>query len=306
MMYGYIGDDDMKGGAGDDSMDGGYGDDTMSGGSGHDQMTGGDGDDDMKGCGGNDKMDGGYGDDVMDGGNGHDCLIGNDGYDSISGGNGNDTILGDSGYMGNDDSAAIMDVYYGYNNDSLSGGAGDDEIDGGYGNDTITGGDGNDIIAGGEGADDLTGGAGLDAFVFRQDEDYPGTVNVIRDYEAGEQIVLCGQDQSFYFVNKINFVAWEADGLQNDVRIRLSDGTVIVVIDAKADFEKGISVNGSNVGDLAGNLDDFLWLDIHSKDPAMKELVEKYCHIDCEGPAFDPAPDPINFCKHYYHEPITV
>jgi Ca2+-binding RTX toxin-like protein len=90
-------------------------------------------------------------------------ILGSDGRDSLSLSSADDvpdsipiTIDG----RGGDDT--IKDAYNGLAGRTLSGGAGNDEVDGAGGDDTIEGGDGNDIVDGGPGNDAVHGGNGDD------------------------------------------------------------------------------------------------------------------------------------------------
>jgi Ca2+-binding RTX toxin-like protein len=228
----------------------------MDGGRGADSMSGGDGNDHMAGRDGADRMDGGAGADCMKGGNDNDTM---------TGGTGADIMLGEAG------------------NDSMDGGADNDSLDGGSGNDVIRGGDGNDWIAGSAGSDTLYGGAGADNFVFRQDEDAVGTINYIRDWDAGDTITLCGQSSFFYFVTKIDFGSFDNDGVANDVAVALSDGSFIYISNAAADFTPGHTPPMEFVGN---NVDDFVHRD--TNDPG--------CRITCPDPDSPVVLRPIEFC----------
>jgi Ca2+-binding RTX toxin-like protein len=159
-------------------------------------------------------------------------------------------------------------------NDYLSGGTGDDYLDGGAGKDTLLGGTGSDA---------MLGGAGADTFVFREDEDAPGTINFINDWDAGDKIVLCGQHPFFYSVTKIEFTSDGFDGVQDDVRISINDGSFIYIRGAAADFQEGI---GTQVEFLPGNVDDFVHKD--TKDPG--------CYVDCPAPLVPAALPIYEFC----------
>lgn len=114
------------------------------------RIIGSDGNDEVHAMAGDDTVQLGAGDDVATGGDGNDVLRGEEGNDRLDGGAGNDTLLG---------------------------GDGDDTIIGGAGNDTIEAGGGNDI---------MSGGAGNDLFRFRQQAANDDAVNVITDYQRGE------------------------------------------------------------------------------------------------------------------------
>ncbi|WP_298860656.1 Hint domain-containing protein [uncultured Sulfitobacter sp.] len=134
-LFGFDGNDTLRGGSGDDYIDGGDGDDFLTTGEGQDTLFGGAGNDTLMNSAGNDSLVGGDGD---------DSIIATLGNDTLEGGDGNDTLRG-----GDDD-------------DSLVGGAGDDLLDGGAGNDEIYGGDGSDsvVFIDGGGEDSVWGGEG--------------------------------------------------------------------------------------------------------------------------------------------------
>jgi hypothetical protein len=117
---------------------------------------------------------------------------------------------------------------------------------------------------------------------------------VITDFSEGDQIVLCGQNDTFFFVTKIEFVATAGGGVKDDVIMSLSNGQRLIVENAAGEFERGISQNGSNVADLSGNVGNFLSVDEH--DPAQQELEDLYCDIDCRGPKVHEEPLPVDFC----------
>lgn len=104
-------------------------------------------------------IDGLAGDDQISGSDGNDFLIGGLGSDTIGGGAGQDTILG----------GEQADLIFAFD--------GDDVVDAGSGN---------DIVYGGKGSDILFGGAGQDTFVFDLDDFEDGSVDIIADFELGE------------------------------------------------------------------------------------------------------------------------
>jgi Ca2+-binding RTX toxin-like protein len=85
-IYGFAGDDHLRGSAAGDRMWGGYG---------NDRLEGNDGDDQLYGDSGNDQIDGGAGNDRVDGGAGNDVLhLWKGGGDDVAlGGSGNDTFF---------------------------------------------------------------------------------------------------------------------------------------------------------------------------------------------------------------------
>ena len=108
-------------------------------------------------------IDGLAGDDSLSASDGDDFLVGGDGADTIGGGAGADTILGN----------ADADLIFAYD--------GDDLVDAGRGN---------DIIYGGEGSDTILGGAGQDSFVFDIADFEDGSVDVLADFELGEDKIF--------------------------------------------------------------------------------------------------------------------
>jgi len=90
--------------------------------------------------------------------------------------------------------------------DSLTGGAGNDNLQGGVGADTLSGGAGNDTLTGGLGADGLTGGSGNDRFIFNlsipRTDASPTTIDTVTDFASGDLIDLPG----FSSVNGLNLV----------------------------------------------------------------------------------------------------
>ncbi len=181
-LSGGDGNNTLIGGAGDDILYGFRGDSTLNGGDGDDRIYGGDGNETLIGGSGNDTVDGDAGDDIISGGDGNDRLMGGDGDDRLSGGagndrleggEGNDTLVGDAG----------DDVLIGYH--------GQDVLSGGEGNDALMGYDGNDALIGGAGDDRLSGGSGNDTFVFGQGDGR----DTITDFSQGDTIKLDGFGQ---------------------------------------------------------------------------------------------------------------
>ncbi len=180
-LYGYAGNDTIRGGKGNDYIDGGLdndllygtagnntikgqsGNDTISGGTGSDTIYGGNGNDQLLGGKGNDTIYGGSGNDLIKGHDGNDDLVGDEGNDTIDGGNGDDRLWGTSGsnvLRGQDGNDII---YGGTQKDTIWGGAGEDQLLGGSGNDIIHGEADNDIIKGNAGDDTIYGEDGNDS-----------------------------------------------------------------------------------------------------------------------------------------------
>jgi Ca2+-binding RTX toxin-like protein len=309
----YSRDDDLLfGDEGNDTVDGGYGDDSISGGTGDDDITGGLGDDDIAGDDGNDTIDAGWGYDDISGGAGNDsidaggdddCVHGDDGNDNLNGGAGSDIILGGAGNdtIQGDGAIEVTKAEASLEEIAVPVESYNDKIDGGEGRDLIDGGWGDDIIAGGADRDRMTGGEGNDAFVFREDEN-DGVRDVITDFDYGDKIVFCGQDEYFYFINKIDYIAAQSDGEQNDVLIRMSDGSKILVLNAADEISAGNRAGGTQSWESRdfneGNWKNpFVWIDEHSQDPEQMALVEQYCEIDCDAPVIPGQLTPIDFCN---------
>jgi Ca2+-binding RTX toxin-like protein len=116
-LFGYAGNDIIKGRGGDDTLSGGDGEDLLEGGNGNDSLLGGELNDQLYGGAGQDSLEGDAGDDFLAGGNGFDILRGEDGNDYLSGGAGIDILTGGTG---NDTLSGRQDY------DTLTGGSGAD------------------------------------------------------------------------------------------------------------------------------------------------------------------------------------
>jgi Ca2+-binding RTX toxin-like protein len=170
-IYGYGGNDVLRGGSGNDLLFGFGGNDQLYGGNGNDELQGGAAHDVLYGDAGNDRLFGQAGNDRLYGGSGNDSLIGDDGDDRLWGGNNDDHLWGGAGndqlYGGNGhdelQGGAAHDVLHGdAGNDRLFGQAGNDSLYGSYGNDSLVGDDGDDRLWGGNDDDHIWGGAGND------------------------------------------------------------------------------------------------------------------------------------------------
>jgi hypothetical protein len=113
-------------------------------------------------------------------------------------------------------------------------------------------------------------------------------VNVINGWDAGDIIRLCGQHPNFYHVTKIEFISADNDFNSNDVLIALTDATLILIKNAAADFQQGISTFPNGLEFVGANVDDFQHVD-HVVDEELP-LEERLCEFDCPDPVIAPAP----------------
>jgi hypothetical protein len=164
-----------------------------------DRIYGFDGDDTIRGRDGDDRIYGGDGDDEATGDDGTDLIRGNDGDDEIDGGDGAEP-LPDEGYPGlypsDDDPLDNRDtlrggagddtIRGGDDNDDIAGGRDNDQIDAGFDDDSVTGGFGNDTIIGNEGGDTIFANQGDDLVYGGLDDRFPEAVNIPDD--AGDLV----------------------------------------------------------------------------------------------------------------------
>ncbi|MGL4398084.1 MAG: Ig-like domain-containing protein [Hyphomicrobium sp.] len=97
VLFGGLGNDELRGLAGDDTIDGGKGDDKLFGDDGVDNLRGGEGNDALNGGAHNDQLHGEVGNDGFFGGGGNDRLYGGVGNDRMYGDGGDDLIVGGIG-----------------------------------------------------------------------------------------------------------------------------------------------------------------------------------------------------------------
>ncbi|MEO1377146.1 MAG: calcium-binding protein [Cyanobacteria bacterium J06635_10] len=74
--------------------------------------------------------------------------------------------------------------------DNIMGAEGTDFVFAGIGDDIVRGGEGDDVLVGNEGFDVLIGGGGSDIFEFFADQFIEGEIDLILDFEPGEDAVL--------------------------------------------------------------------------------------------------------------------
>jgi Ca2+-binding RTX toxin-like protein len=241
----------------------------MEGNSGKDTMFGGNGNDTMHGDGATDSMDGGNGNDAMSGGDANDTMSGGAGFDCMKGDAGNDQMWGDVVSDGAATIFGVSDTMLGGDGaDTMNGQGGNDQMDGGNGKDVMNGGTGDDLMTGGSGDDTLTGGTGADTFAFRQLEvDGATDTDVITDWDPDDKILLCGQIAPFFTVEKVEIGIFDGfANLTNDVRIGLSNGQFILLLDAGDSGDW----TATHTDAEAANADNFLRV--------------ASCPIDCEVP----------------------
>jgi Ca2+-binding RTX toxin-like protein len=174
-IFGYGGNDTLRGSSGDDSINGGPLDDTLIGGGGNDILLGTTGNDLLQGSTDDDTLVGGAGNDNLYGGGGNDVASYRDGSGGLNATMSDSfpfTINASSIGLGVDTLQAGTDGLEGTNyDDTLTGNSsnniligrdGSDFLSGGIGNDSLLGGDDWDGLTGGPGDDTLDGGSGPD------------------------------------------------------------------------------------------------------------------------------------------------
>ena len=141
--------------AGNDTLNGGVGNDWLDGGSGVDTMTGGAGDDTYIVDNANDV--------VTEGANAGTDIVDSSATYTLAANVENLNLIGAGGSNGTGNSLANS-LIGNWADNTLSGLAGNDNIDGGAGDDTLLGGDGNDFLHDGVGTNTLSGGDGSDSY----------------------------------------------------------------------------------------------------------------------------------------------
>lgn len=154
------------------------GNDALQGTNVADTLSGEGGDDFLNGLRGNDRLFGGFGIDFIIGGPGNDTIIGAEDVDdeaSYDDGGGTRGVVADLGAGRATDNYGNTDTLIGIERlrgssfgDTLTGDAGENNLQGMAGNDTLFGGDGDDFgLDGGAGNDTIFGGNGFDSLRFR-------------------------------------------------------------------------------------------------------------------------------------------
>lgn len=127
-----------------------------------------------------------------------------DSNNEVAGGTGSDIIVG------------------GIGNDSISDAGGVNFLVGGGGDDTIVGGSEDDSILGNPGSDVLTGGEGNDVFEIFVEQNVPGDVDTVTDFEPGSDVfVIVGGSEVSY---------------DNDSGTLSIDGETSVILDSDLDL----------------------------------------------------------------------
>jgi Ca2+-binding RTX toxin-like protein len=192
-LYGYDGNDELRGGWATDNIYGGTGRDILFGDQNDDYLYGEVGDDRLDGGSGNDRLQGGGGKDVVLGGAGDDVISLTAG--TANGGAGIDTLdldfaVATKAIKFTAPAAAATKSFSGisltgFEKFTLDTGAGKDELIGGAFGDTFNSGDANDILKGRDGNDQLNAGAGNDAIE-------GGAGNDVIDTDAGNDTAAGG------------------------------------------------------------------------------------------------------------------
>jgi trimeric autotransporter adhesin len=221
------GNDNLSGGAGNDQLVDYDGNNTLDGGAGNDYLYAyGSGNDVLSGGDGNDYLYDAAGNDNLSGGNGDDILLAYNGVDRVDGGAGNDVIYK---YMDGTGTGQVNNVTGGDGNDNVSvWGGGAATIDGGAGNDIIH----LENIYSGYSQVVVSGGAGDDDFYINGDDDFYDTTGLkISDVSGNDTIHLVGGASSSYLYTLANGIEnLDASGLSSSgllLRGNASDNLII-------------------------------------------------------------------------------
>lgn len=190
-LFGGTGDDVLYGSYQADFVNGGHQPDKLYGEAGADRFYGSDGDDMLTGGPGADHLDGGGGIDMARYAGSTTVNVNLDRGTGIAGDAEGDVLLNVEDLYG----SQYRDILAGDNDiNELFGSGGNDTLYGFASTDRLIGSDGDDALYGGRGSDNLWGGQGSDTFVFRPDDFVSSSVSIdtIRDFEAGDRIVIHG------------------------------------------------------------------------------------------------------------------
>jgi Ca2+-binding RTX toxin-like protein len=155
-----------------------------------DRLTGNAGNNVLSGGAGNDALAGGAGDDVLNGGAGADTMAGAAGSDTYHVDNVGD-VVSENGASGTDTVLSYLPTYTlgatMENGQIMIAGAAD--MTGNALANVLTGGDGANVLNGKAGSDALTGGSGLDIFVFDTALDAATNLDVLTDFNVGDDTI---------------------------------------------------------------------------------------------------------------------
>ncbi|MEO0648838.1 MAG: M10 family metallopeptidase C-terminal domain-containing protein, partial [Cyanobacteria bacterium J06650_10] len=117
--------------------------------------------------------------------------------------------------------------------DNIMGAGGTDFMFGGTDDDIVRGGLGDDVIVGNEGSDVLISGGGSDVYEFFADQFIKGELDVILDFELGQDsVVVVGSTETTY------------DPLSGFLAV---DGTNVAVLEAGLDLTTTVRAGSSVV-----------------------------------------------------------
>ena len=250
-IHGTTVDDVATASATKDCLFGFDGDDTLRGGDENDTLEGGADNDMLFGDGGPDTIEGGTGHDLLDGGAEGDWLIGGDGIDTVSYGSATERIVLDLSNFRNNtgdaeaDTIESVEAYEGSSHDDvllgdntsnhLSGAGGQDHMRGRAGRDTLNGQDGDDYLNGGKGRDRLEGGMDDDRLFGSTGKDglFGGRGNDVLEGGSGADNLSGGRDDDTLIGGTENDILTGGHGSDTFV-FSVGDGSDIIV-----DFQSG-------------------------------------------------------------------
>ncbi|WP_010470107.1 calcium-binding protein [Acaryochloris sp. CCMEE 5410] len=127
--------------------------------------------------------------------------------------------------------------------DNIMGAEGTDFLFGGFGDDIVRGGEGDDVVVGNEGSDILISGSGSDIYEYFADQILPGDLDIILDFEAGEDAVVIVGSTDVTYDNTTGFLT--------------VDGTTAAVLDAGLGLEVLTRANSAVVFEAGADVSSF-------------------------------------------------
>lgn len=127
--------------------------------------------------------------------------------------------------------------------DNIMGAEGTDFLFGGFGDDIVRGGEGDDVVVGNEGSDILISGSGSDIYEYFADQILPGDLDIILDFESGEDAVVIVGSTDVNYDNSTGFL--------------IVDGTTAAVLDAGLELEVLTRANSAVVFDAGADVSGF-------------------------------------------------